>query len=176
MAKADLTMTEQIARAASRFEQQRTGHRHRWVAVFLNADTMVITLHAALTAAEKALAASPTGAAQVQEFHRRLFTTASTSLWKRIRRITGMQVREATAEVETTTGTVVQVFMTHTVVQEFLVFLSVLTAHAESTGQTSQSGEPVKKDKKPPASKVALAQVPARLRTGGRLVTGDAFC
>ncbi len=174
MEEADLTLTEQVARAASRFEQQRTGHHHRWVAVFLNADTMVITLHAALTSAEKALAACPAGAAQVQEFHRRLFTTASTSLWTRIRRITGMQVREATAEVETTRGTVVQVFMTHTVVQEFLLFLSVLTAHAESIGQTSQARGPVKKNKKSTASTVALAQMSARLLTGGRLVTGDA--
>jgi uncharacterized protein YbcI len=162
MEKADLTMAEQIALAASRFEQQRTGHRHRWVAVFLNADTMLITLHAALTTAEKAFAACPAGAAQVQEFHRRLFTTASTSLWGRIRRITGMQVREATAEVETTTGTVVQVFTTHTVIQEFLTFLSVLTGHAQSTGQISQAREPVKKNKNTAASTVALDQKSAQ--------------
>ena len=106
MEKTDLTITEQIARAASRFEHSvRAVATDGWPS-FLNADTMVITLHAALTAAEKAFAACPAGAAQVQDSPP-LFTTAPTSLWKRIRRITGMQVREATAEVETTTGTVV---------------------------------------------------------------------
>ena len=121
MEKPDLTMAEQVEVAASLFEQQRTGHGRIWVTVFLNEDTMVISLHGALTAAEKALADCPSGGAQLQEFHRQLFTNDSTSFWRRITRITGMEVRDATAEVETTTGTVVQVLRTNTVVQEFLL-------------------------------------------------------
>ena len=79
--------------------------------VVLSDNTLVPTLHGALSPAEKALARSPAGAAQVQEFHRQLFTNSSEVLRQEIKRITGVEVREATAEVETTTGTVVQVFL-----------------------------------------------------------------
>jgi hypothetical protein len=50
-----------------------------------------------------------------------LFTTSSDSLRQEIKRITGVEVREAAAEVEPTTGTVVQVFTTGTMVQVFLL-------------------------------------------------------
>lgn len=87
----------------------------------LSEDTLVVTLHGALSPAEKALARTPDGAAQVQEFHRQLFTTTSESLRQEIQRITGVSVREATAEIETTTGTVVHVFTSGTMVQVFLL-------------------------------------------------------
>ena len=57
----------------------------------------------------------------MQEFHRQLFTNSADSLRQEIKRITGVEVREATAEIETTTGTVVQVFTTGTMVQVFLL-------------------------------------------------------
>jgi uncharacterized protein YbcI len=81
----------------------------------------VITLHGALSPAEKLLAGTPEGIAQVQEFHRRLFDSASASLRQEIKRITGVEVREAAAEVETATGTVVKAFTSGTVVQVFLL-------------------------------------------------------
>jgi uncharacterized protein YbcI len=115
------TMAQQIARAASAFQEQRTGHLPQSVAVVLSDDTLVITLHEALSPAEKVLANSPAGAAQVREFHRQLFANDSESLKREIKKITGVEVREATAEVETTTGTVVQVFTTGTMVQVFLL-------------------------------------------------------
>jgi uncharacterized protein YbcI len=115
------TMAQQIARAASEFEQLRTGHGPKSVTVVLSEDTLVITLHGALSPAEKALAQTPAGAAQVQEFHRQLFVDSSESLRQEIKRITGVEVREATAEVETTTGTVVHVFTSGTMVQVFLL-------------------------------------------------------
>jgi uncharacterized protein YbcI len=118
-------MARQIAQAASAFQEQRTGHAPQSVAVVLSDETLVITLHGALTPAEKALAKSPEGAAQVQEFHRQLFANASDSLRQEIQKITGVEVREATAEVEATTGTVVQVFTTGTMVQVFLLAQSV---------------------------------------------------
>ena len=62
---------------------------------------------------------SADGAAKVQEFHRQLFANSADSLRHEITRITGVEVREATAEVETTTGTVVQVFTSGTMVQIF---------------------------------------------------------
>ena len=61
----------------------------------------------------------PGSAAQVQEFHRLLFADSADELRQEIKRITGVEVCEATAEVETTTGTVVQVFTTGTMVQVF---------------------------------------------------------
>ncbi len=116
------TMAHQIAQAAIAFEQRRTGsHVPRSVTVVLSEGTLVITLHDALSPAEKALARSPAGAAQVQEFHRQLFASASDSLRQEIKRITGMEVREATAEVEPASGAVVQAFTSGTVVQVFLL-------------------------------------------------------
>ena len=121
MDKPDSTMARQIAHAASVFEQQRTGNTPKSVTVVLSDTTLVITLHGALSEAEKALARSPAGAAQVQDFHRQLFANASESLRQEIKRITGVEVREATAEVEPTTGTVVGVFTTGTTVQVYLL-------------------------------------------------------
>ena len=119
MEQCTLSMAEQIARAASAFEQQRTGHAPKSVSVVLSEDTLVITLRGALSPAEMALAKSPAGAAQIQEFHRQLFANASYSLRQEIKRITGAEVREAAAEVETARGSVMQVFATGTVVQVF---------------------------------------------------------
>jgi len=114
-------MAQQIAEAASAFQRQRTGHAPRAVSVVLSEDTLVITLHEALTPAERVLASSAEGAARVQEFHRQLFNNSAEPLRHEIRRITGVEVREAAAEVETTTGGVVQVFTTGTMVQVFLL-------------------------------------------------------
>ena len=51
------------------------------------------------SALKKALAQTPAGAAQVQAFHRELFASASESLRQELKRITGVEVREATAEL-----------------------------------------------------------------------------
>jgi uncharacterized protein YbcI len=112
-------MAEQIARAATEFQQQRTGHEPSSVSVVLNGDTLVVTLHGALSPAEQALAKSTEGAAKVKEFHRQLFLSSSDVLREKIKAITGMAVSEASAEVEPTSGTVVQVFTTGTMVQVF---------------------------------------------------------
>jgi len=114
------TMARQIAQAAIAFEQRRTGsHVPKSVTVVLSEGTLVITLHEALSPAERSMANSPTGAAQMQEFHRQLFANSSDSLRQEIKRITGMDVREATAEIEPLSGAVVQAFTTGTVVQVF---------------------------------------------------------
>jgi uncharacterized protein YbcI len=115
------TVAQQIAQAAIAFEQARTGHTPSSVAVVLSENTLVVTLHGALSPAEKALARSPAGAAQVQEFHRQLFANSSAALRQEIKRITGVEVGEATAEVEPTTGTVVRACTTGTVVEMFLL-------------------------------------------------------
>jgi uncharacterized protein YbcI/uncharacterized protein YjbJ (UPF0337 family) len=117
----DPSVSQQIAQAAIAFQQQRTGHEPQSVAVVLSGDTLLITLHGALSPAEKTLSQSPEGAAQVQEFHRQLFANSADELREEIKRITGVEVREATTEVETMTGTVVQIFTTGTMVQVFLL-------------------------------------------------------
>ena len=63
MEQPTLTMAEQVAQAASVFQQQRTGHAPSAVTVVLSEDTLVITLHGALSPAEAALAKSPAGGA-----------------------------------------------------------------------------------------------------------------
>ena len=119
MKKLDPTMAQQVAEAISVFQEKRTGYPPKAVTVVLSDDTLVVTLHEALSPAEKALAATPEGAAQVQEFHRQLFENSVDLLREEIRRITGIAVGEAAAEVETTSGAVVHAFMSGSMVQLF---------------------------------------------------------
>jgi uncharacterized protein YbcI len=114
-------MAQEVAQVAIAYQTERTGHAPASVTVVLSEDTLVITLHDALTPAEKALALSPDGAAQVQEFHQQLFLSSADSLRKEIKRITGREVREAAAKVEPASGTVVHAFTTGNVVQVFLL-------------------------------------------------------
>ena len=116
-----VSTAKQIAQAVIDFERQTTGRVPKSVTVVLCGDTLVVTLHGALSQAEKDLAMSPEGIAQVQEYHRQLFANASDSLRQEIKRITGVEVRAAVAEVETATGTVMKVFTSGTVVQVFLL-------------------------------------------------------
>jgi uncharacterized protein YbcI len=85
----------------------------------LSEDTLVATLHAALTPAEQTLARSAEGAARVQEFHRQLFATSSESLRHEIQHVTGRQVREATAEAMRATRAIMQKFTTGALVLIF---------------------------------------------------------
>ena len=130
MDKSHLTKAQQIGQAASAFEHRRTGHQPRSVNVVLNEDTLVITLHDALSPAEKALAKSVAGAAQLQEFHRQLFSNSAHSMRNEIKRITGVEVREGKAQIETMTGGVMQLFATGTVVQVFQLAGSVAASGA----------------------------------------------
>jgi uncharacterized protein YbcI len=141
MDKLNPTMAQQVALAASTFQLQRTGHTPKAVTVVLSGETLVITLHGALSPAEKALAKSPEGAAQVQEYHRQLFTNSAGTLREDIKRITGVEVREAAAEVEPITGTVVQVFKTGTMVQVFLLAHGLSDESWNGTGSTDQESE-----------------------------------
>ena len=110
-----------IAEAAHTLAHRQTGRVPKSVTAVLSEDTLVITLQGALSPAEEALAQSPEGAAEVQEFYRQLFSSSSNLLWQEIKRITGAEVREAAMEVAPTTGAVVQVFTTGAIVQVFLL-------------------------------------------------------
>ena len=138
MKSLDPSVAQQIAEAAISFQQQRTGHKPQSVAVVLSGDTLLITLHGALSPAEKALAASPAGAAQVQEFHRQLFASSAEALRQEIKRITGVEVREAAAEVETRTGAVVHAFTSGTMVQVFLLADSLSAETFNGNGKQKQ--------------------------------------
>ena len=105
------TRAQQVAWAVSVFERERTGRPPRSVAVVLGGETLVVTLHGALSPAEQALTQTPTGAALVQEFHRVLFASACGPLRREVERLTGVAVREVAAEVQGTTGILVQVFL-----------------------------------------------------------------
>lgn len=126
MNDSESALAQQVAKVAIAYQTERTGHAPASVTVVLSEDTLVITLHDALTPAEKALALSADGAVQVQEFHRQLFRSSSESLRQEIKRITGRDVREAAAEVEPATGTVVHAFTTGNVVQVFLLAAGAL--------------------------------------------------
>lgn len=136
------TMAQQVAKAASALQAQRTGHTPKAVTVVFSDDTVVVTLHGALTPAEEALSRDPEGAARVQDYHRQLFATSSNELRREIKRITGVEVREAVAEVETNTGIVVHAFTSGTMVQVFLL--------AENVPEQRWGSRTIKVDAKPP--------------------------
>lgn len=125
-------MAEQVATAAIEFQRERTGHAPRAATVVLSGDTLVITLHDALSEGERDVSKSVEGAAQVQAFHRELFGVSAAPLRKEIERITGMPVREAAGEVEPTTGAVVHAFTSGTMVQVFQLATEPFIAGAES--------------------------------------------
>ena len=121
MITSDSNRAQQIAKAASVFEQKRTGHAPRSVSVVMSKSTLVITLEGALSPAEKALARNPAAASQLQEYHRKLFAASSGTLCREINDIIGVSVRKSGAEVETVTGAMMQMFASGTVVQVFLL-------------------------------------------------------
>jgi uncharacterized protein YbcI len=133
------SMARRLGQAASAFERQRTGHAPKSVSVVLSEKTLVITLHGALSPAEKAAAHSPAANAQMQEYHRQLFAASADALRQEILRITGAEVREASAELETVTGAVMQRFATGTVVQVFLLAHSVTADAWSGSGSGDQS-------------------------------------
>lgn len=110
---------QQIARAAIAFEKRRTGHVPKSVTVVLSEGTLVITLHDALSPAERGLANTPEGVARMQDFHRQLFASSSEPFLAEIRKITGMPVREVAAELVPASGAVVHAFTTGSVVQVY---------------------------------------------------------
>jgi uncharacterized protein YbcI len=138
MKELDRTMAQKIAEAVMAFQQRMTGHAPKAVTVVLSQDTLVVTLHEALSPAEKDMARSPEGAARVEEFHRQLFSSSSQSLREQIQRITGVEVREAVAEIEPTTGAVVQAFTKSATVQVFRLAESV----PDGSWSGSRPGDP----------------------------------
>ena len=136
-----LTVAQQVANAARHFQEKNTGRIPAAVIVVLSDDTLVITMQDALSPAEKALAQTTEGAAQVQDFHRKLFSSAMESLRQEITRITGIAVREAAVEVEPATGAIVHAFTTGTMVQVFQMADRMTQAAWNSSPQTNEERE-----------------------------------
>ena len=105
----DLTVARQIEEAAIAYQKKTTGYEPKAVTVVLSEDTLVVTLHDAYSPSEKALSKSPTGLAQVQEFHRQLFAICSNSLREEIKHISVRQMRDSATEVEPTSGNILTV-------------------------------------------------------------------
>ena len=135
---ADSVVAKQVALAACDFERRITGILPKSVTVVLSENTLVITLHGALSPGEMALANSSAGAVQLQEFHRQLFASSADSLRQDIKRITGVDVREAAVEVEPKSGTVVKAFTTGTVVQVFLLADSITAGTWSGDGHAAK--------------------------------------
>ena len=139
MAAYPLTMAQRVELAAAESQQIRAGHVPTAVTATVSDNVLVITLHDALSKAEKALAQTAEGAAQVQDFHRRLFQSSVDVLRSEIKRITGVAVREAAVEIETSTGAVIQTFTSGTMVQVFQLAgaISALDWNASAPLETS---------------------------------------
>ena len=119
MSASTATVSQQLAEMALAMQASRTGHTPKAVTVVASDETIVVTLHEALTPAEKILARSERGASQVENYHRALFAVSCDELRAEIQRLTGRKVREAAVVVEPATGAIVHAFTSSTVVQIF---------------------------------------------------------
>ena len=111
--------SKELAEIALTMQSERTGHTPKAVTVVASDETVVLTLHEALTPAEKILAKTESGAAKVEQYHRALFAVSCDELRREIQRLTGRKVREAAVVVEPSTGAIVHAFTSGTVVQIF---------------------------------------------------------
>lgn len=121
--------SKQLAEIALTMQSERTGHTPKAVTVVASDETVVLTLHEALTPAEKILARTETGAAKVEQYHRALFAVSCDELRNEIQRLTGRKVREAAVVVEPATGAIVHAFTSGTVVQIFQLEPHGLATH-----------------------------------------------
>ena len=103
MTTSDSTVAQQIAQAAIAFEQRRTGHAPKSVAVVLSGDTLVITLHGALSPAEK-------GRDLLKQVRTHLIETARPVMEAMVEGATGVAVVSLHHDISTATGEEVVVF------------------------------------------------------------------
>ena len=134
-------LSKELAQIALAMQAERTGHTPKAVTVVASDETVVLTLHEALTPAEKILARSESGAAKVEQYHRALFAVSCDELRKEIQRLTGRKVREAAVVVEPATGAIVHAFTSGTVVQIFQLEPHGVVTHV-SAGIHRDSDEP----------------------------------
>ena len=133
-------LTKELAQIAMAMQSERTGHNPKAVTVVASDETIVLTLHEALTPAEKILARSEAGAAKVEQYHRALFAVSCDELRKEIQRLTGKKVREAAVVVEPATGAIVHAFTSGTIVQIFQLEPHGVATHV-SAGVPQDAGD-----------------------------------
>jgi len=112
-------VSKELADIALAMQSERTGHTPKAVTVVASDETVVVTLHEALTPAEKILVRTEAGASQVEEYHRALFAVSCNELRREIQRLTGRRVREAAVVMEPASGAIVHAFPSGTMVQIF---------------------------------------------------------
>jgi uncharacterized protein YbcI len=125
-------MSRELAQIALSMQSERTGHPPKAVTVVASDETVVLTLHEALTPAEKILARTEAGAAKVEQYHRALFAVSCDELRREIQRLTGRKVREAAVVLEPATGAIVHAFTSGTVVQIFQLEPGGVTSHVSA--------------------------------------------
>ena len=113
------SFSRELAEIALSMQAERTGHSPKAVTVVASDETVVVTMHEALTPAEKMLARTAAGAPQVEDYHRALFAVSCEALRQEIQRLSGRKVREAAVVLEPATGAIVHAFTSGTVVQIF---------------------------------------------------------
>jgi len=113
------SIPKELAQIALSLQSERSGHVPKAVTVVASDETVVVTLHEALTPAEKILARSTAGAAQVEGYHRALFAVSCDQLRAEIQRLTGRTVKESAVVIEPATGAIVHAFTSGTIVQIF---------------------------------------------------------
>ncbi len=133
-------LSKELAQIALTLQAERTGHTPKAVTVVASEETVVLTLHEALTPAEKILARTESGAAKVEQYHRALFAVSCDELRKEIQRLTGRKVREAAVVVEPATGAIIHAFTSGTVVQIFQLEPHGVATHV-SAGVPSEGDE-----------------------------------
>jgi hypothetical protein len=112
-------VSKELADIALAMQSERTGHTPKAVTVVASDETVVVTLHEALTPAEKVLARTEAGASKVEDYHRALFAVSCNELRREIQRLTGRKVREAAVVMEPASGALVHAFPSGTMVQIF---------------------------------------------------------
>ena len=143
MTDAGDSMAKELAGIALSLQASRTGHTPTAVTVVASDETVVVTMHEALTPAEKILARSERGASQVEDYHRALFAVSCEEMRKEIQRLTGRKVRESAVVVEPATGAIVHAFTSGTVVQIFQLEPFGVATHV-AAGVPTKAGEPPK--------------------------------
>jgi uncharacterized protein YbcI len=133
--------SKELAEIALSMQSERTGHTPKAVTVVASDETVVLTLHEALTPAEKILARTEAGAARVEEYHRALFAVSCSELRKEIQRLTGRKVREAAVVVEPASGAIVHAFTSGNMVQIFQLEPHGVATHV-SAGLPAEADEP----------------------------------
>ena len=79
--------SKELAEIALSMQSERTGHTPKAVTVVASDETVVLTLHEALTPAEKILSRTEAGAAKVEQYHRALFAVSCDELRREIQRL-----------------------------------------------------------------------------------------